>query len=71
MEDKLTLIYLFDIFISICNIKNIIILLRSLEHLKQFILKVNLHSILKMGNLKTRKKKTVKIFSKAPPVDFL
>lgn len=31
-------------------------LIRSLEHLKLYILQINLHPILKMEHLKTRKK---------------
>lgn len=46
------------------------LLIRSLEHLKLYILQINLHPILKMGDLKTRKK-IAKTFSEVPLIDFL
>lgn len=46
------------------------LLRRSLEHPKLYILEKNLHPVLKMGHLKTRKK-TAKTFSEVPLVEFL
>lgn len=66
-EEKLPFIYL----VSIYNIKvQYYIIKKKSGTSKTVFLKINLHPILKMWNLKTTKKRGM-MFFKVPPVDFL